>query len=218
MDVIPLGSAVVIASNDNWDGTTALRAAFAQVGAFPLATATSADSSVQATLNAAGASGYTVRITSKSLTAAGIALAEVYDQETITAPVRLVNVSTSGFVGTGDRALVPGFFIGGAAPKRLLVRAVGPGLTQFGVTGVLANPQLSITPLGKDFVVAANDNWGGTSVLQTAFTQAAAFALPVGSNDAAVVLQLPPGGYTVVVSGVGNTSGTALVEIYDLDP
>ncbi len=218
MDVIPLGSAAVVTSNDNWEGTTALRAAFAQVGAFPLAIATSADASVQASLTATGASGYTVRITSKSPTAAGIALAEVYDQEVITAPVRLVNVSTSGFVGTGDRALVPGFFIGGTAPKRLLIRAVGPGLTQFGVTGVLADPQLSITPLGKDFVVAANDNWGGTAALQTAFTQGAAFALPIASNDAAVVLQLPPGGYTVVVSGVGNTSGTALVEIYDLDP
>jgi hypothetical protein len=64
-------------------------------------------------LNAAGASGYTVRITSKSATSVGIALAEVYDEESIAAPVRLVNVSTSGFVGTGDKALVPGFFIGG---------------------------------------------------------------------------------------------------------
>ena len=218
MDVIPLGSAAAVASNDNWEGTTALRAAFAQVGAFPLAAATSADASVQVSLTAAGASGYTVRITSKSPTAAGIALAEVYDQEAITAPVRLVNVSTSGFVGTGDRALVPGFFIGGAAPKRLLIRAVGPGLGQFGVTGFLADPQLSITPLDKAFNVAANDNWGGTTALQNAFTQAAAFALPAGSNDAAVALTLPPGGYTVVVSGVGNTSGTALVEIYDLDP
>jgi hypothetical protein len=218
MEVIPLGSSVAIASNDNWEGTAALRAAFAQVGAFPLAAATSADASVETRLTASGASGYTVRITAKSTTAAGIALAEVYDQEAITAPVRLVNVSTSGFVGTGDKALVPGFFVGGTAPKRLLIRAVGPGLTQFGVTGVLADPQLSIAPLGKDFVVVANDNWGGSAALQAAFAQAAAFALPTASNDAAVVLQLPPGGYTVVVSGVGNTSGTALVEIYDLDP
>jgi hypothetical protein len=218
MEVIPLGSAIPVASNDNWEGTTALRAAFAQVGAFPLSAATSADASVQTSLTASGASGYTVRITSKSPSAAGIALAEVYDQEAITSPVRLVNVSTSGFVGTGDKALVPGFFVGGTAPKRLLIRAVGPGLTQFGVTGVLVDPQLSITPLGKDFAVVANDNWGGSAALQTAFTQAAAFALPTGSNDAAVALQLPPGGYTVVVSGVGGTSGTALVEIYDLDP
>lgn len=218
MDVIPLGGATAVATNDNWGGTSALRDAFAQVGAFPLAAATSADASVETKLTAVGATGYTVRITSKSASTGGIALAEVYDEEAITAPVRLVNVSTSGFVGTGDRALVPGFFIGGTAPKRLLIRAVGPGLAQFGVTGVLADPQLSIAPLGKDFVVAVNDNWGGSSALQAAFAQAAAFALPSGSNDAAIVLQLPPGGYTVVVSGVGSTSGTALVEIYDLDP
>jgi hypothetical protein len=218
MEVIPLGTARAVAANDNWEGTNALRQAFSQVGAFPLAAATSADASVQTTLNAAGASGYTVRITSKSTSAAGIALAEVYDEDSITAPVRLVNVSTSGFVGTGDKALVPGFFIGGSAPKRLLIRAVGPGLSQFGVGDVLADPQLSVVPLGKTFAVATNDNWGGTATLQAAFNQAAAFALPANSNDAAVVLQLPPGGYTVVVSGVGSTTGTALVEVYDLDP
>jgi hypothetical protein len=67
-------------------------------------------------------------------------------------------------------------------------------------------------------VVSANDNWGGTTALQNAFTQAGAFPLQASSNDAAVVLRLPPGGYTVVVSGVANTTGTALVEIYDLDP
>jgi hypothetical protein len=77
---------------------------------------------------------------------------------------------------------------------------------------VLSDPQLSVVPLGKNFAVAANDNWGGAAALQAAFTQAAAFALSAGSNDAAVVLQLPPGGYTVVVSGVAGTSGTALVE------
>jgi hypothetical protein len=218
MEIIPLGSGTAVASNDNWGGTTALREAFAQVGAFPLATATSADSSVETKLTAAGAMGYTVRITSKSSAVAGIALAEVYDEEPISAPVRLVNVSTSGFVGTGDQALVPGFVIGGTAPKRLLIRAVGPGLTQFGVTGVLDDPQLSVLPLGKDFTVAANNNWGGSSNLQAAFSQAAAFTLSPESKDAAVVVQLPPGGYTVVVSGVGNTTGTALVEVYDLDP
>ena len=63
-------------------------------------------------------------------------------------------------------------------------RAVGPGLTQFGVTGILADPQLSLVPLGKDFAVAANDNWGGTAALQAAFAQAGAFALPAGGGDA----------------------------------
>jgi hypothetical protein len=141
----------------------------------------------------------------------------VYDEDPLTSPVRLVNVSTSGFVGVGEQALVPGFVIGGSAPKLLLIRAVGPGLAQFGVGDVLADPQLSLMPLGQNFTVAANDNWGGTTSLQAAFAEAGAFALPAGSKDAAVVVRLPPGGYTVVVSGVASTTGTALVEIYDLD-
>ncbi len=218
MDVIPLGDTTAIASNDNWGGLSSLASAFNRVGAFPLATATSSDASVETTLRASGATGYTVRITAKIAAAAGIALAEVYDTEGVTAPVRLVNVSTHGFVGRGDQALVPGFVIGGDAPKQLLIRAVGPGLAQFGVGETLADPQLSLVPLGRDFAVAANDNWGGGAALQAAFAAAGAFALPAGGNDAAVVVRLPPGGYTVVVSGVNNGTGTALVEIYDLDP
>jgi hypothetical protein len=220
MDVIPLGSTFPIASNDNWGGGTKLATAFSRVGAFPFATLTSTDASVETALTATGASGYTVRITSKNAAASGIALAEVYDEDASDSTVRLVNVSTSGFVGTGDQALVPGFVVGGTAPKLLLIRAVGPGLAQFGVTGVLSDPQLSVVPLGLDMTIAANDNWKSSAdaaTLETAFAQAGAFALPNNSNDAAVIVRLPPGGYTVVVSGVGNTTGTALVEVYDLD-
>ena len=218
MEVIPLGGTVSVAANDNWGGGTAMQNAFARVGAFPLATATSTDAAVVTALRATGATGYTVRITSKNSAASGIALAEVYDEESTTAPVRLVNVSTLGFVGTGQQALVPGFVIGGNAPKRLLIRAVGPGLAQFGVGSLLADPQLAVAPLGSDLTVATNDNWGNAAELTAAFTQAGAFTLPAGSKDAVVVVRLPPGGYTVVVSGVANTTGTALVEIYDLDP
>ena len=218
MDVIPLGDTATVASNDNWGGGAALVSAFSRVGAFPLAAASSTDSSVETSLRAAGLSGFTVRIASKNAAATGVALAEVYDEDALTASTRLVNVSTNGFVGTGDQALVPGFVIGGTAPKTLLIRAVGPGLAQFGVTGTLADPQLSVQPLGQDLVVAANNDWGNDSALANAFTAAGAFALPAGSRDAAVLLRLPPGGYTVVVSGVGATTGTALVEVYDLDP
>ncbi len=217
MDVIPLGTTTAIATNDNWGGSAALSAAFGKVGAFALAASSSQDASVETALPASGATGYTVRIASKLPDAAGVALAEVYDEEALNAPVRLVNVSTSGFVGTGDQALVPGFVIGGTAPKPLLIRAVGPGLAQFGVTGTLADPQLSLVPLGRDFAVAANDNWAGDATLAAAATAAGAFALPAASADAVVLVRLPPGGYTVVVSGVGATVGHALVEIYDLD-
>ncbi|MBL9187796.1 MAG: immunoglobulin domain-containing protein [Opitutaceae bacterium] len=218
MEVIPLGATTPIAANDNWGGSAALANAFARVGAFALATPGSNDASVATSLRATGTSGFSVRIAAKTATASGIALAEVYDEDGLTAPTRLLNVSTSGFVGTGDQALVPGFVIGGTAPKTLLIRAIGPGLAQFGVPGTLADPQLSVQPLGRDFAVVNNDNWGGDPALAAAFVSAGAFALAPGSRDAALVLRLPPGGYTVVVSGVGATTGTALVEIYDLDP
>jgi len=73
-------------------------------------------------------------------------------------------------------------------------------------------------PLGKNFIVANNDNWGGDATLASAFVSAGAFALPASSKDAALVVRLPPGGYTVTVSGVGDTTDRALVEICDLDP
>ncbi len=131
-------------------------------------------------------------------------------------PGRLVNLSTRGFAGTGPHALVPGFVIGGVAAKALLIRAVGPGLAPFGVTGWLTDPQLAVVPLGQSFTVARNDTWDVAAA--TVFAQVGAFALPFCSTDAALVVRLPPGGYTVTVSGADQTTGTALVEIYDLDP
>jgi hypothetical protein len=100
---------------------------------------------------------------------------------------------------------------------------VGPTLGQapFNVPAVLADPQLTVIPLGQGFAIASNNDWsdGGQFVaLDTAFRAAGAFALPSGSKDAALTVRLPPGGYTVQATGVGNTTGTALVEVYDLDP
>ena len=159
-----------------------------------------------------------MRVSPGGVATSGVALAEIYDADPIISPVRLVNVSTLGFVGTGANALSPGFVIRGNLAKQLLIRAVGPGLTQFGVGGMLADPQLQVIPAGQAAAIASNDNWGGSATLKSAFTQAGAFIIADTSKDAAVLVSLAPGGYTVVVSGVGNTTGNALVEIYDLDP
>jgi len=86
------------------------------------------------------------------------------------------------------------------------------------VAGALADPQFRVVPLNQNFTVASNDNWGGTAALQAAFAQTYAFALPTDSLDAAAVVRLPPGGYTVQATGVGNTTGNVLVEVYDMDP
>ena len=145
-------------------------------------------------------------------------MAEVYDLDAATSPVQFASLSTLGFTGTGDNVLTPGFIITGDGPKQLLIRAVGPTLANYGVGGLLADPQFRVVPLGQSFTVAGNDNWGGTAALQAAFAQTQAFVLPPDSRDAAVVVRLPPGGYTVQATGVGGTTGNVLVEVYDMDP
>jgi hypothetical protein len=97
----------------------------------------------------------------------------------------------------------------------VLVRAVGPTLSVFGVGGTLADPKLEIYSGATK--TTENDNWGGTAELKAAFTSVAAFALSAdASRDAALVATLQPGNYTAQISGVGNTSGVALVEVYEL--
>jgi hypothetical protein len=144
----------------------------------------------------------------------GVALLEVYDAAT-SSSVNVINASTRAFVGTGDSVLIPGFVVSGTGSLKLLIRAVGPTLTSLGVTGVLADP--TITLYHGTTALATNDNWSGaTNAVEISATAAAvgAFALPAGSRDAALVTTLPAGNYTAIVSGVGNTTGTALVELY----
>lgn len=225
MDVVPLGQSTVVLANDDWSSgsaadVSALVTTSANVGAFGLSNG-SRDAAALATLNIPGASngGYTVSITPSGTSAAGVALAEVYDADGLDAATRLINVSTLGAVAADG--LTPGFVIGGTSPKLLLIRVVGPTLgTAFNVSGALADPTLTVIPLNKEFSVAANNDWseGGASTLSAAFTSAGAFALPADSRDAAVLVRLPPGAYTTVAAGVNGGTGRALVEVYDLDP
>lgn len=215
LDIIAQTSSQIVASNSDWAGSPALSNAFASVGAFPLA-ADSKDAAVQSDLAPAG---YSVRIEPREPTASGITLAEIYDADSANSNGRLVNLSTLGFVGRGENVLTAGFVISGNAPKRLLIRAVGPGLAPFGVGNRLPDPQLGLVPLGRSEPLATNDDWPDLPNFAAAFTAAGAFSLPGGSKDAALLVTLEPGAYTVVVSDVsGTTTGNALVEIYDLDP
>lgn len=130
----------------------------------------------------------------------------------------LFNISTRGFVGRDASVLIAGIIIGGTTPKNVLIRAAGPGLAGYGVPGTLADPQLSVfDSSGK--MVAQNDNWesGGGAELSSTFSRLGAFQFKTGSRDAAVLVSLPPGNYTAHVSGVGGTTGVALVEAYDAD-
>ncbi|MEN9633712.1 MAG: hypothetical protein RL077_2116 [Verrucomicrobiota bacterium] len=128
---------------------------------------------------------------------------------------QFVNLSTRAFVGTADGVLIPGLVIGGTTAKRVLVRAVGPTLAAFAVSGSLADPTLTL--FRGTTALATNDNWQEqpeSATVANAALASGAFALPNGSKDSAVVLTLAPGSYTFRVAGVGGTTGIALVEVY----
>jgi hypothetical protein len=108
--------------------------------------------------------------------------------------------------------LVTGFVIGGTQAKRVLVRGIGPGLAQFGVTGTVANPRLQIfDSTGR--VIAENEDWSGADT-SAAFAQVNAFPLTPGSRDAALLTTLQPGSYTMQITA-GTETGIALAEVYD---
>lgn len=204
--------ATSLATNDDWStaaNATQIAAAAATLGAFPLA----GGSRDAVLLQALRSGSYTTRISSKG--SEGVALAEVYDAS-VGEPARLVNVSALTRAGTGPAVLIAGFVIAGDSPKRVLLRAIGPSLASFGVTGALADPQLAVFQQGAASPLQRNDDWGGTTELAAAFAATGAFTLPVGSRDAALLLTLAPGVYTAQVSGIGTTTGTALVEVYEV--
>jgi hypothetical protein len=128
-------------------------------------------------------------------------------------PTQALNLSTRLRVQTGDNAGIGGFIITGNAPKYLLFRGIGPSLTGLGIAGALANPTLDLRrPDGTG--ILANNDWRDTQE-----TEIAATGIPPTDNlEAAIVQTLDPGSYTVILRGMGTTTGIGLVEIYDLDP
>ncbi len=137
------------------------------------------------------------------------------------AAARLTNLSTRGTAGAGDATLIPGFFVEGPAAKRVLVRGVGPGLAAFGVSGVLARPELTLRR-ADGTVVATNRGWDAGAVAEAngmAATAAGvgAFALAARSGDCALVATLAPGAYTAPITSLDGGTGVVLVEVYDLD-
>ncbi|HUR59478.1 MAG TPA: hypothetical protein VM029_17305 [Opitutaceae bacterium] len=202
--------------NDDWGGSSATATAMAAVGAFPFVSPTSFDAATLADISTRDNS---VKVSAFGSTAAattGTVIAEIYDASPIvtfgpTTP-RLLNVSVLKNIGT---SLTAGFVIRGPSRKRVLIRAVGPTLNSaFGISGVVANPQLVL--FRSSAQIGSNDNWGGTAELAAAFTAVGAFALAPTSQDAALLAELEPADYSVVVTGVGGATGIALVEVYDV--
>lgn len=214
-------AADAIERNDNWGDN--LRAneiveKGALIGAFPLP-ANSRDAALLVNLLPGS---YTGQISANGNSANGVALLEVYDtdynSDADATGRRLINVSSRGQVGSGAEIMIAGFVVLGPTPKRILVRGIGPGLSQFGVAGVLGNPLITVVN-GSGVPVGSNDNWSSQAdaVGVTAASQrVGAFALNTGSLDAALVISLPPGAYTVQLAGVGNGTGIGLIEAYEL--
>ena len=132
----------------------------------------------------------------------------------------LGNISTRAFVETGDNVVIGGFIVQGAGPKRVVIRAIGSELTQHGVPNVLANPTLELHN-STGALIASNNNWVATIIGgiitsdQVAAIRTSGYA-PSDPRESAMIVNLPPGNYTAIVRGVDNTTGVALVEVYDL--
>ena len=150
----------------------------------------------------------------------GLAIAEIYAPSGSNRGNSLANLSLRDHVGTGENVLIGGFVIQDPAdfarPLRVLIRAVGPALTDFGVDGVCADPVLTLFDQ-SGAIIATNDNWADDAVsLTDTFQQLGAFPLAAGSLDSAILIELPPGAYTGHIAGKNGTEGQALLEIYRL--
>ena len=213
--------------NDDWATQTAgqqqvqaIVQATQRAGAFAL-NQNSSDAVVLATLPPGP---YTVQAKSPAANpnATGVVLIEVYDvTQGAAAGPKAANVSTRGTVGTGANILIAGFVVNGEVSRRMLIRGAGPTLAGFGVAGVLADPQLTLSAQATGQVIRTNDNWASgedASIIASAASAAGAFPFANGSRDAAMIVMLPPGAYTAQLSGVGGTTGVGIVEVYDVDP
>lgn len=201
-------------TNDNWwaaPNAADIATTSASLGAFALPS----DGLDAAVLFDATPGVYTIHVAGVT-GAGGIVLVELYEGEQAGAgEASLVNISTRGNTGEGEEVMIPGFVLGGTAARTLLIRAVGPSLSVFGVTDFLPDPVLSLFD-GSERVLTV-DNWGESidaATLSTVSATVGAFALEPGSADAAMLVVLMPGHYTAHAYGSGVVAGNVLVEVY----
>jgi hypothetical protein len=125
---------------------------------------------------------------------------------------KAINLSTRLLVQTGNNMGIGGFIITGNTPKPVIVRAIGPTLTRSGIAGVLADPILELHG-PAEFLTVRNDNWKDSQEREIEATGLP----PTDDAESAIVATLEPGAYTAIVAGTGNSSGVALIEVYDLN-
>jgi hypothetical protein len=196
-------SAIEIAQNDNWQ-TGPSAGEIQNVGLAPQ------NAREAAIVESLAPGSYTVMVSSKD-GSTGVALVEAYDIGA-TAYSTLANISTRGPVGLNENVMIGGFIVGGAGNAKVVVRAIGPSLTNFGITTALGDPTLTLYDKNGSAVVT-NDNWADDpSAATVQFYNLA----PSNAKESATYLQLAPSNYTAIIRGVGGGTGTGLVEIYNI--
>ena len=196
---------VLVAANDDWTGSDG-----SAVGGFPLPVGSR---DAVASL-AVGPGGYTAQIFGRTVSD-GEVIVEVYEVPSAAPSAALVNLSARTYLGEGQ-ILFTGFNLTGTTPRAVLIRAVGPGLTPLGVAGAHGDPKLELFN-SASVRLAGNDQWGGSAALVQASAGVGAFPLAdPTSNDAVLLMMLPPGGYTAQIAGAAGASGVTIVEVYAL--
>ncbi|HRE83657.1 MAG TPA: hypothetical protein PLN52_21615 [Opitutaceae bacterium] len=205
----------VVGRNDNWGDAPLSQVSGVARWAFPLP-AESKDSALYLDVTSGGY--YAEVVDSSGVGGAG--MVELYESENEASGLtRIANLSFRGRVGTGSNVVIGGFIIEGTLPKRLLIRAVGPELADFGLSDALADSHLSIIRDvgGKMKEIAVSDNLVGDGGVVGAIAKTAgAFPLRSNTKSAAVVVWLEPGAYTAIFKSVRGGVGTGLLEIYDV--
>lgn len=198
------GDGALVNSNDNWQQATS-------AGSIPDNLKPS-DPHESAILTSLAPGNYTAIVRGAS-NSTGIALVEVYDLDT-SAGSHLENISTRCFVETGDKIMIAGVIVQGSASEKVLVRALGPTIANppFNVPDVLADPFLDLRD-GNGNPLQTNNDWKDTQQGEIENTG----KQPAFDSEAAIVRTLPPGNYTAIVTGTNNTTGNALVEVYELN-
>jgi hypothetical protein len=194
-------SGALLAANDNWQDSPDKQAIIAT-------TIPPADPHESAILRTVVPGAYTAVLRGVA-GATGIALVELYDLDS-GADSALANISTRGPVTGGDQLLIAGVIVSGNSASNEAIRAIGPSLTSAGIANALADPVLELHDHAGDLVMT-NDNWQSDA---NAGALRSIGLAPTNAHESALIQPLGPGAYTAVVSGGGNTTGVALVEVY----
>jgi hypothetical protein len=196
-----------LGSNDNWRDAATMQ----QIRDSGLAPSNDLESALWGTINPGA---YTVILSGKD-GGTGVGSVEVYDLDEA-ADSRLANISSRGFVDTGDNVMIGGLIVGGGSPTgtvKVIVRALGPSVP---VTGALANPTLELHD-GNGTAIAFNDDWKTRPDGSSQQAEIEATALPPSNDlESALVRRLSPGSYTAIVRGNNGSTGIGLVEVYHL--